>query len=54
MWKDFSDFEIAEIAFNYNLGDTLVLTFTDRFKLSNRTEVEQMLTLAEYDMAFGE
>jgi hypothetical protein len=53
-WSGFSDFEIAELAFNYDLGDTLVLTFNDRFKLINRTEVEQMLTLTEYDMAFGE
>lgn len=53
-WSDFNDFEIAELAFNYDLGDTLVLTFSDRFKLVNRSEVEQMLSLAEYDMAFGE
>jgi hypothetical protein len=53
-WSGFSDFEIAELAFNYGLGDTLILTFSDRFKLTNRSEVEEMLTLAEYDMAFGE
>jgi hypothetical protein len=53
-WSGFSDFEIAELAFNYDLGDTLILTFSDRFKLTNRSEVEKMLTLAEYDMAFGE
>ena len=53
-WSDFSDFEIAELAFNYGLGDTLILTFDNRFKLTNRTEVEQMMTLAEHDMAFGE
>ena len=54
MWADFSDFEIAELCFQYGLQESLVLTFTDRFKLVNRAEVETLLTAAEFEMAFGE
>jgi hypothetical protein len=54
MWKDFSDFEIAELAFQYGLGDNLELRFTERFVLMNRHAIEELLTVAEMTAAFGE
>ena len=54
MWKDFSDFEIAELAFQYGLGDNLELRFNERFMLINRQEIEEMLTAAEMSVAFAE
>lgn len=54
MWKDFSDFEIAELAFQYGLGDNLELRFNERFVLMNREEIEKMLTAAEMSAVFGE
>jgi hypothetical protein len=54
MWKDFSDFEIAELAFQYGLGDNLELAFNERFQLVNRAQVEEMLTAVEMNTAFGE
>ena len=54
MWKEFSDFEIAELAFQYGFGDTLELAFNERFQLVNRAQVEEMLTAVEMSAAFGE
>jgi hypothetical protein len=54
MWKGFSDFEIAELAFQYGLGDNLELRFNERFMLMNRAEIEEMLTAVEMSAAFGE
>jgi hypothetical protein len=54
MWKDFSDFEIAELAFQYGLGDNLELAFNERFQLVNRAQVEEMLTSVEMSAAFDE
>lgn len=51
MWKDFSDFELAELAGRYGLQDELV--FTSDMRLANRQEIENLLTLEEYDIAFG-
>lgn len=51
MWKDFSDFELAELAGRYGLED--MLEFNSDFSLANRQEVENLLTLEEYDIAFG-
>lgn len=52
MWNEFSDFELAELAGQYGLEDSLV--FSGDLSLANRAEVESLLTLAEHDMAFGE
>jgi hypothetical protein len=52
MWKDFSDFEIAELAGRYGLEDDLV--FAGDLSLSNRDEIENLLTLVEHEFAFGE
>lgn len=54
MWKDFSDFEIAELAFQYGLGDNLELRFNERFQLVNRDQIEEMLTAVEMSAAFGD
>jgi hypothetical protein len=50
MWDDFTDFELATLAGNYGLEDSLV--FNDRLQLANRSEVERLLTEAEHDFAF--
>jgi len=50
MWNDFTDFELAQLAQEYNLQSYVV--FTDRLKLANREEVECMLTEYEYSVAF--
>jgi hypothetical protein len=47
MWNDFSDYELAG---RYGLEDSLV--FTDRLELANRSEIETLLTEAEYSFAF--
>jgi hypothetical protein len=54
MWEDFSDFEIAELAFQYGLGDSLELRFNERFQLMNRTQIEEMLTAVEMSSAFND
>lgn len=54
MWNDFSDFELAELCFTYGIQDDLELKFDNRFKLVNRTEIEELLTAIELEMAFGE
>jgi uncharacterized protein YlaN (UPF0358 family) len=50
MWNDFSDYELATLAGQYGLEDSLV--FTDRLQLVNRDEIEDLLTKAEHDLAF--
>jgi len=52
MWKDFSDFEIAELAGKYGIEDSLL--FAGDFSLINREEIEAELTLIEHEFAFGE
>lgn len=52
MWSEYSDFELAQLAGNYGLEDSLI--FSDRLTLVNREEIESLLTAVEYDMAFGE
>lgn len=52
MWKDFTDFELAELAGQYGLEDSLV--FAGDLSLANRDEIENLLTEVELDMAFGE
>lgn len=50
MWEDFTDFELATLAGQYGLEDSIV--FTDKLQLANREEVERLLTEAEHDLAF--
>lgn len=52
MWKEYSDFELAHLAGQYGLEDSLV--FAGDLSLANRDEIEQLLTTVELDMAFGE
>jgi hypothetical protein len=52
MWNDFSDWELAELAGNYGLEDSLV--FAGDLSLANRAEIETLLTEVELEMAFGE
>ena len=52
MWNDFSDFELAELAGQYGLEESIV--FTGDLTLANREELESLLTVAEHNMAFGE
>jgi len=54
MWNDFSDFELAELCFTYGIQDDLELVFDSRFRLVNRSEIEELLTAIELEMAFGE
>ena len=50
MWKDFSDFELAHLAGQYGLEDSLVFDY--EMGLANREEIEHLLTEAEYRFAF--
>ena len=50
MWKDYSDFELAHLAGQYGLEESLV--FDCELGLANREEVEELLTKAELDLAF--
>ena len=50
MWDDFSDFELATLAGQYGLEDSLV--FNDKLELANRAEIESLLIEAEHDFAF--
>ena len=50
MWNDFSDFELAELAGNYGLEDSLV--FAPDLTLANREEIEDLLTITEMELAF--
>ena len=50
MWNDFSDFELAELAGNYGLEDSLV--FCPDLTLANREEIEDLLTVTEMELAF--
>jgi hypothetical protein len=52
MWKDFTDFELAQLAGNYGIEEELV--FAGDLSLANRSEIESRLTAIEYDMAFQE
>jgi hypothetical protein len=52
MWKDFTDFELAELAGTYGIEDELV--FAGDLSLANRAEIESRLTAIEYDMFLQE
>ena len=50
MWLDFSDFELCQVAFTYGLADSLEFMFDHSFRLTNRDEIERLLTLTELNM----
>jgi hypothetical protein len=50
MWKDFTDFEIAELAGRYGFADNLVFAYD--MSLANRQEIEDILTEYEFSQAF--
>ena len=50
MWDDFSDFELAHLANQYGIEDSLI--FAKDLSLVNRNEIESLLTQIEYDDAF--
>lgn len=50
MWNDYSDFELAHLAGQYGLEDSLVFDY--ELGLANREEIERLLTEAEYGLAF--
>ena len=52
MWKDFTDFELAELAGTYGIEDELV--FAGDLSLANRAEIESRLTEIEYDLFLKE
>lgn len=51
MWDEFNDFELATLAGQYGLEDSII--FSGDLTLANRSELEEMLTVAEHDMAFS-
>jgi hypothetical protein len=53
MWDGFTDFELCELAFTYGVQDKLEINFDERFRLSNRVEIEELLTIAEMDEVYG-
>jgi hypothetical protein len=54
MWKEFDDFELACLCADYGFEDRLQINQILPLVLSNRTEIEELLTAVELDMAFGE
>lgn len=55
MWDDFTDFELAELAYQYGLqSEVEECNWNSDLTLKNRKELEQLLTTAEFEMAFGE
>lgn len=51
MWEDFSDFELATLASNYGLEESIV--FAGDMSLANRLELETILTEAEHSLYFN-
>jgi hypothetical protein len=50
MWKDFNDFELATLAFDYGFKDDVEFDLlNDGFRLVDRGSLEQILT--DYEMA---
>jgi uncharacterized protein YlaN (UPF0358 family) len=52
MWADFTDFELVVLAGKYGVSDEVV--FSDDLRLVNRKEIENLLTLVEFEFAYGE
>jgi hypothetical protein len=53
-WSDFDDFELACLCADYGYEDELEFVQILPIKLSNRAEIETLLTQHELEMAFGE
>ena len=53
-WAGFDDFELACLCADYGYEDALNIASILPVKLSNRVEIEELLTQHEFDMAFGE
>ena len=53
-WAGFDDFELACLCADYGYEDALDIVEILPVKLSNRTEIEALLTEHEFEMAFGE
>ena len=51
MWNDFSDFELATLAADYGLEESIV--FADDLSLANREEIEHLLTETEFSLYFN-
>lgn len=51
MWNDFSDFELATLASNYGLEDSIV--FANDLSLANREEIEHLLSEVEFSLYFN-
>ena len=51
MWNDFSDFELATLAADYWLEESIV--FAADLSLANRAELEHFLTEAEFELYFN-
>lgn len=51
MWEDFTDFELAKIAADYGLEESIV--FTPDLSLANRAELEHLLTECEFGLYFN-
>ena len=54
MWDGFTDFELCELEFVYGIQEKLDINFNERFKLSNRVEIEELLTIAEMDEVYSQ
>jgi hypothetical protein len=53
MWKDFNDFELATLAFDYGFKDEVEFDLlNDGFRLVDRGSLEQILTNYEMAQAF--
>jgi hypothetical protein len=53
-WSDFDDFELACLCADYGYEDALDIVGILPIKLSNRAEIEALLTEHELELAFGE
>ena len=53
-WSGFDDFELACLCADYGYEDVLDIASILPVKLSNRAEIEELLTQHELEMAFGE
>lgn len=53
-WADFDDFELIQVCFDYGIEEECKIEGILPVTLSNRKEIETLLTEFELDMAFAE
>lgn len=53
-WADYEDFDLAVLCHDYGLEDVCVFAKILPVKLANRTDVENILTRYEQELAFEE